>query len=42
MDGQTDMAKLIAAFHNFVNMPKNWTYKVFTTPQLAEGIMVDL
>jgi len=22
-DGQTDMMKLIVAFHNFVNMPKN-------------------
>jgi hypothetical protein len=42
VDGQTDMTKLIVAFHNFVNMSKNWTYKVFTTPQLAEGIMVDL
>jgi hypothetical protein len=23
-DGQTDMTKLRVAFHNFVNMPKNW------------------
>jgi hypothetical protein len=25
MDGQTDMTKLTVAFHNFANMPKNWT-----------------
>jgi hypothetical protein len=24
MDGQTDMTKLIVAFHNFTNAPKNW------------------
>ena len=23
MDGQTDMMKLIVAYHNFVNVPKN-------------------
>jgi len=23
-DGQTDMTKLRVAFHDFVNMPKNW------------------
>jgi len=24
-DGQTDMTKLIVAFHNFANVPKNQT-----------------
>ena len=24
-EGQTDMTKLIAAFRNFVNSPKNWS-----------------
>ena len=27
IDRQTDMTKLIVAFHNFVNMPKN-TYRI--------------
>jgi hypothetical protein len=25
--GQMDMMKLIAAFRNFANVPKNWTFK---------------
>jgi hypothetical protein len=33
-DGRMDMTKLMVAFHNFANMPKNKTSQVLTLPRI--------